>query len=93
MMISQESIPYLILEDETVKVQASLQMSSDSVLMSENANDYYGYKLYVENEVSTLEVDNIIWRKHPTLITYKELKKRIDEKTLAPKLYYLITDF
>ena len=93
MMISQENIPYLILEDETLKVQSSLQMSSDSVLMSENANDYYGYKLYVENEVSTLEIDNIIWRKHPTLITYKELRKRINEKTLAPKLYYLITDF
>lgn len=93
MMLSVQNIPYIILEDATTKIMGSIQIPIDGTLFSEGANEKTGYQLYIRNDLSTLEIDNIIWRKHPTPITYSELELKIKNKELAPKLYYMITDF
>lgn len=93
MLLSVQNVPYLVLEDEAIRVKQSLQVPVDKRISSEGSNENYGYQLYIHNGLSTLEIDNIVWRKHPTLITYAELIKKIENKQLAPKLYYQITDF
>lgn len=74
-------------------VQVLKQLTVHQMVQSANATEEKGFRLYIDNQDSILEIDRIIWRKYPNPITYKELQEMIKTKTLNPKMYYLLTDF
>lgn len=74
-------------------VQVLKQLTVHQMFQSANATDEKGFRLYIDDQDSILEVDRIVWRKYPNPITYEELQKMIETKTLSPKMYYLLTDF
>lgn len=83
----------IIADGDSIIFQYKL-ITDYSGIESIGATSQNGYKLYINNQgESVLEIDNIIWRKHPIPITFKELYEKINDHTLIPKMYYLITDF
>lgn len=74
-------------------VQVLKQLTVHQMFQSVNATEEKGFRLYINDQDSILEIDRIIWRKYPNPITYGELQKMIETKTLSPKMYYLLTDF
>lgn len=74
-------------------VQVLKQLTIHQMFQSINATEEKGFRLYIDDQDSILEIDRIIWRKYPNPITYGELQKMIETKTLSPKMYYLLTDF
>lgn len=92
MIISSQGIPYIILDDG-IKFQESVQIDDSKELKSKGATEEVGYRLYIENGLSTLEIDNLVQRRYPLYITYQKLMDMINNKKLSPKMYYLIEDF
>lgn len=84
-------------ELEHIRCQGNTYIITDLVLynnlQSLDATEDSGYRLYVDEKGSTLEIDHLDWRKYPIPITYKELQEKIFNKRLVPKMYYLLTDF
>lgn len=74
-------------------VQMFKQLTVHQMFQSANATDEKGFRLYIDDQDSILEIDRIFWRKYPNPITYKELQETIENKALNPKMYYLLTDF
>ena len=92
MIISSQNIPYIILDD-SVKFQESVQIDDSKELKSKGATEEVGYRLYIENGLSTLEIDNLVQRRYPLHITYAKLMDMIEKNKLSNKMYYVITDF
>ena len=67
-----------------------------SILSKNYQTGSRGYRIYLKNSTSTLEVDNIIVRKNltqPTDILYDDLILLIENNNLVPGKIYVITDF
>lgn len=54
--------PYISLEQDLVKIHKSLVIDNGFYIQSTDASSEKGFRLYQDNNKSTLEVDNIIWR-------------------------------
>ena len=61
-------------------VQVLKQLTVHQMFQSANATEEKGFRLYIDNQDSILEIDRIIWRKYPNPITYKELQEMIKLK-------------
>ena len=72
MMLSSQGIPYITIQD-IIKVNESVQIDNTKQLSSEGATQEVGYRLYIENGLSTLEIDNLVQRRFPLHITYSKL--------------------
>lgn len=53
---------YMSMEQGLIKINKDIVINNDYCLQSENAASQNGYKLYIDNDKSTLEIDNLIWR-------------------------------
>lgn len=53
---------YMSMEQGLIKINKDITINNDHCLQSENATSQNGYKLYIDNDKSTLEIDNLIWR-------------------------------
>ena len=65
----------------------------EEALYSKGATSTFGYKLYMKDGESYLEIDHIIQRKDTMLITHSDLLNMIKNESLVPKKYYIIEDF
>lgn len=90
-----EGSEYATLNHNTILLHKELILKES--LQSENATSFQGFRMYIKNGKSYLEIDKIIERddKGASLIevTYSELEQLIIDSKLSPKSYYLITDF
>lgn len=89
---------YIVLKDSKILLKQNVEISSYCILESENASNKSGYRLYVQNGESYLEIDNLLWRNQPkdseyTHVTYAELKALINNSELEPSKWYVITDY
>lgn len=64
-----------------------------SSLQSPEADEDHGYRIYIEDGKSILEIDMINQRIYPWPITHVKLLSMIENKQLNPKMYYIISDF
>lgn len=64
-----------------------------SMVQSPEADEEHGYRIYIEDDKSILEIDMINQRIYPWPITHVKLLSMIENKQLNPKMYYIITDF
>lgn len=82
----------ILIEENSVTIKPTLVCDS---IQSKNASASDGYRLYMSQGESTLEIDNLILRKGiaPQSLTYQELQDKINEDELAVNNYYLINDF
>lgn len=88
---------YIVLESDHIICNKDLVLDNAQIY-SKDASSDYGFRLYMDNNKSTLEVDNLKVRnkqenKQYTEITYSELKKTIYNGKLNPHEWYLISDF
>lgn len=90
-----EGSEYATLNHNTILLHKELILKEG--LQSENATSFQGFRMYIKNGKSYLEIDKVIERddKGASLIevTYAELEQLIIDSKLSPKSYYLITDF
>lgn len=90
-----EGSEYATLNHNTVLLHKELILKEG--LQSENATSFQGFRMYIKNGKSYLEIDKVIERddKGASLIevTYSELEQLIIDSKLSPKSYYLIMDF
>lgn len=90
-----EGSEYATLNHNTILLHKELILKES--LQSENATSFQGFRMYIKNGKSYLEIDKVIERddKGASLIevTYSELEQLIIDSKLSPKSYYLITDF
>ena len=82
---------YATLENNCVNIHKRIIVEDG--IYSKDATTTFGYKLYMFNGESYLEVDHVIQRKDTLLLTHQELLSFIKNKTLVPKKYYIIEDF
>lgn len=82
----------ILIEENSVNIKPTLICDS---IQSKNASALDGYRLYMSQGESTLEIDNLILRKGiiPQSLTYQELLDKINEEELTVNNYYLINDF
>ena len=89
---------YLILADQRITANYSIHVRDSAQIGSENADKTQGYRLYIEGGTSYLDVDKINVRKGLGSVQYQEitfddLKQLINNKSLVPHEWYLLTDF
>lgn len=90
--IRTSNIAYIECNNNIIHLLTPVQVYN--MFQSNNANESKGYRLYIDDEgYSTLEIDYIKWRKYLIPLTYSELVSNMENKTLSPKMFYLITDF
>lgn len=97
-VLSVSEKDYLILESDKTTCTTDFVISDGKAICSSNASQDYGFRLYVDNNQSTLEVDNLKVRNVQNedvyvKITYNELVQSINTNSLKEQQYYLITDF
>lgn len=82
----------ILIGNRSITIKPTLICDS---LQSRNASSEEGYKLYIDQEGSTLELDNLILRKGitPKSLTHEELLSKINEEELTAGSYYIISDF
>lgn len=89
---------YLILKDKRITANYDIHVRDSAQIGSESADQYKGYRLYIEGDTSYLDVDKINVRKglpsqEYTEITYSDLLNSISSSSLESHKWYLITDF
>lgn len=89
---------YLVLENNQIKVNKDMYVSNSAKLCSEAATNHSGYRLYMNNGKSYLEVDYVKVRfpeETPDYIsmTLDDLDRAINAKSLKPQMWYLISDY
>ncbi len=88
-----------MLLDQEVKVYLNLVMQPDTYIQSLNATPVKGYRLYVYNSQSYLEVDNLTIRKSIKIptdyieVTISEFKKLTETNGLEKNKQYKLIDF
>jgi hypothetical protein len=96
--LSVDDKEYLLLSNDTITVHYSLQLKDSARLMSEGADDNSGYRLYMVDGLSYLDVDNINIRNGIDIpefitVTYSQLILAIVGNSLQPHKWYLISDY
>lgn len=89
---------YLVLENQKITANYSIHVKEHAQIGSENADEFTGYRLYIDGGKSCLDVDKINVRDgipvHEYLeVTFNYLITAIQNSTLKPHQLYLITDF
>jgi hypothetical protein len=97
-VLSVANQDYLTLEDNIIKVSQDLYISNNNKIQSELASDTKGYRLYMNQGKSYLEVDYIKVRYPEETfdyieVTYDELNRLISQKKLKEHKYYKISDY
>ena len=98
-VLSVSGEEYIKLENRNIAVSQNLSMSENAQICSEGATSNIGYRLYIKDYESWLEVDNLIVRNNNTQddyfteITFSELNEYISQNKLIPGHWYIITDF
>ena len=88
---------YLVLESNQIICNKDLVLNN-SQLCFQGSSETYGFRVYMNNNQSTLEVDNLRIRNNSSKqdyieITYTELKNLIIQGKLEQHKWYLIKDF
>lgn len=96
--LSVDDKEYLLLSNDTITVHYSLQLKDSARLMSEGADDNSGYRLYMSDGMSYLDVDNINVRNGIDIpefitVTYSQLILAIVGNSLQPHKWYMISDY
>lgn len=95
---TEESSQYVELTKDFIKVLKNVILPQEITITSENSNDTSGFKLYRNNNLYTLEVDNLVVR-HNTYdrsiidTTRKNLIQLMNNSQLTIGQYYRITDY
>lgn len=89
---------YLVLENKRILANYPLYIKDTASVCSESATDTTGYRLYMDGNVSCLDVDKITVRQglpsnEYIEVTYEQLILNVSNKLLIPSRWYLITDF
>lgn len=98
-VLSVSGEEYVKLENKNIVISQDLSISDNVKIYSENATSDYGYRLYIKDYESWLEVDNLIVRNNKTQddyfteVTFSELNEYISKNELIPGHWYVITDF
>ena len=98
-VLSVSGEEYVKLENKNIVISQDLSISDNVKIYSENATSDYGYRLYIKDYESWLEVDNLIVRNNKTQddyfteVTFFELNEYISQNKLIPGHWYVITDF
>lgn len=98
-VLSVSGEQYIKLENRNIAVLQNLSMSENAQICSEGATSNIGYRLYIKDYESWLEVDNLIVRNNKTQddyfteVTFSELNEYISQNKLIPGHWYIITDF
>ena len=94
--VSEEE--YIKLENRNIIVSQNLSVATHAQICSEDATSNIGYRLYIKDNESWLEVDNLVVRNNAqttyfTEVTFSELTEYISQYKLIPEHWYVITDF
>lgn len=97
-ILSINESEYLSLIDKKIIANYPIVLKTHVNLCSENATDTTGFKLYISNNKSYLDIDNINVRSGLPIeeyitITYNELYLLYSSNSLIPHKWYLISDF
>lgn len=89
---------YLTLSDQKITANYSIHVDNSAQIGSESADSYKGYRLYMEGDVSCLDVDKInvrqgIQAQEYVKETFNSLTNKVALGQLVPHQWYLITDF
>ena len=89
---------YLVLENQRITANYSIHVKESAQIGSESADSNRGYRLYLEGNVSYLDVDKINVRhgldiKDYKEVTFEEFDRLRTFENFTPHQWYLITDF
>jgi hypothetical protein len=89
---------YLDLADQRITANYSIHVKNDAQIGSEGATASKGYRLYIDGDVSYLDVDKIRVRRGLSIpdyieVTHSDLKYMVENGVMEPHQWYLITDF
>lgn len=97
-ILSVADTDYIVVGEGKILVNYPLVIKDSASLESEHASDERGYRLYIDNEGSHLDVDYLNVRTgipftEYTEVTYEEFYTQISTAQLKPHSWYLITDY
>lgn len=89
---------YIILKDKLINVRQTISMSPYARLESEHASSTSGYRMYMQDGQSYLEIDNLIQRNTDkkseyTEVSISELRALIADSKLEPFKWYVLTNY
>ena len=89
---------YLVLADQRITANYSIHVKNHAQIGSEGATASKGYRLYIDGDVSYLDVDKIRVRRGLSIpdyieVTHSDLKYMVENGVMEPHQWYLITDF
>lgn len=89
---------YLILADQRITANYSIHVKNHAQIGSEGATASKGYRLYIDGDISYLDVDKIRVRRGLSIpdyieVTHSDLKYMVENGVMEPHQWYLITDF
>ena len=89
---------YIILKDRLINIRQTISMSPYARLESEHASSTSGYRMYIQDGQSYLEIDNIIQRNTEkkseyTEVSISELRALIADAKLEPFKWYVLTNY
>lgn len=97
-ILSVADTDYIVVGEGKILVKYPLIIKDSASIESESASDERGYRLYIDNKGSHLDVDyvnvrtGIPFTEH-TAVTYEEFYTQISTAQLKPHSWYLITDY
>lgn len=97
-VLSVMDTDYIVLKENAVTVKKNLNMSQYAILQSEKASSYSGYRIYMQDGESYLEIDNIIQRNKEKDSEFKEvsvmeLRSLIQNKELEMNKWYIVNNY
>lgn len=97
-ILSISEDPYLILQDRKIEVNHSVYVKNTEQIGSELADSSTGYRLYMDGDVSCLDIDTINVRQGLPIqeyieITYQNLEQLLLNNNLEPHKWYLLLDY
>lgn len=97
-VLSILDVEYLVLENKRINAKQDIYVSNSAKICSETASESNGYRLYIDQGKSYLEVDYLKLR-HPEETpdyintTFADLDRLVSNKKLKPQNWYLISDY
>lgn len=97
-VLSVADVDYIVLKDKLINIKQNISVSQYSVIESEHASTTSGYRMYMKDGQSYLEVDNLIWRNQTSKSDYievsvLELRTLIKNSKLEPSKWYVVTNY
>lgn len=89
---------YVVLSDKRITINQDIHVKDYAQLGSENADAHKGYRLYIDGDISKLDIDEINVRnglpvQNYVEATFSDLVNLLTTNTLKPNQWYLITDY